>query len=665
MAKKKKKVPYLIALTIGAMLWPLLAFAEKAEYQEMLLQNAATATGQGQVLAVDRYTAVALDVTITNSATVSFEGSGLGTTATAVTCVATSNTSGTLVTSTTSSGLFQCNVAGLRAFQARISSYASGSVTVFARATTAMLGKKGGGGSGSLTVQEQDGTPLVSGVSTIQVTNGSLTDNGGGNITIATSGASNVTIGSSTVTGGTASSFLYVGAGPLLQQVSITGLVLGNGASVPTAYGGVTCTNQVLRVLSGTGAGTCVTITSAFVDSSVAVVGTSNTWTAGVKQTFSPNATNAGFNPGSFAGDPSGVVNGDVWYNSNTDKYRCKAAGVSYNCTDGAWVGTASSGILKATSQGNLTSATAGTDYAGVGVSNSWTAGIKQTFSPNASFAGFNPGSFSTTPATTVDGDIWYDTGLAKLRCKENGSVVNCIGSGGGAPAFSAITSATNTTATMIVGSGAALTTSGTGTITATGVAADSVALTTGTTGNYVSSATASQGLLMTGTEGASLGLIACTNGQILKNSGGTSWACSADSTGGSPTFDTVGSGTNTTAAMVMGAGGSLVPTSTGIITATSISPKVVTVNAGNTPYTSLASDYLLLCDTTAGARTINLPAATTKVVYQIKTLSSANSCTVNRAGADTIDGGTSAVLTVQYEAINLASDGTATWEIF
>lgn len=61
---------------------------------------------------------------------------------------------------------------------------------------------------------------------------------------------------------------------------------------------------------------------------------------------------------------------------------------------------------------------------------------------------------------------------------------------------------------------------------------ADSIALTTDTTGNYVNSITANQGILLTGTEGASVGLIACTDGQILKNVSGTSWACGADATG-------------------------------------------------------------------------------------------------------------------------------------
>lgn len=62
-----------------------------------------------------------------------------------------------------------------------------------------------------------------------------------------------------------------------------------------------------------------------------------------------------------------------------------------------------------------------------------------------------------------------------------------------------------------------------------------------------------------------------CSNGQILKSSGGTSWACSADSTGGTPSFDTVASGTNTSAAMVVGNGASLAASGTGTIAATEV----------------------------------------------------------------------------------------------
>ena len=77
----------------------------------------------------------------------------------------------------------------------------------------------------------------------------------------------------------------------------------------------------------------------------------------------------------------------------------------------------------------------------------------------------------------------------------------------------------------------------------------NSVALGTDTTGNYVSSATASQGLLVTGTEGASVGLADCAANQIMKrNAGDTAWECAADS-GGAETnsLETVTTGIATT----------------------------------------------------------------------------------------------------------------------
>ena len=60
------------------------------------------------------------------------------------------------------------------------------------------------------------------------------------------------------------------GSGDVLSggTTDITGLVLGNGATL-AAYGGTSCTNQVLRLLSVSGAGTCITITSAYVDSTI------------------------------------------------------------------------------------------------------------------------------------------------------------------------------------------------------------------------------------------------------------------------------------------------------------------------------------------------------------------------------------------------------------
>lgn len=49
------------------------------------------------------------------------------------------------------------------------------------------------------------------------------------------------------------------------------------------------------------------------------------------KKTFTPTSTFSGFNFGVLAGDPSTVVNGDCWYNSTLEKYRCVENGTITN----------------------------------------------------------------------------------------------------------------------------------------------------------------------------------------------------------------------------------------------------------------------------------------------------------------------------------------------
>lgn len=64
----------------------------------------------------------------------------------------------------------------------------------------------------------------------------------------------------------------------LVNEVALgaltTGLLINTATTgVPTIYAGATCTNQVVRVLSASGAATCATITSSFVDSSILTSG--------------------------------------------------------------------------------------------------------------------------------------------------------------------------------------------------------------------------------------------------------------------------------------------------------------------------------------------------------------------------------------------------------
>ena len=49
-----------------------------------------------------------------------------------------------------------------------------------------------------------------------------------------------------------------------------------------------------------------------------------NTYTAGSKQTFQADGTNAGVNFGGVASDPSGVTAGDVWRNTASDALKVK-----------------------------------------------------------------------------------------------------------------------------------------------------------------------------------------------------------------------------------------------------------------------------------------------------------------------------------------------------
>ena len=75
----------------------------------------------------------------------------------------------------------------------------------------------------------------------------------------------------------------------------------------------------------------------------------------------------------------------------------------------------------------------------------------------------------------------------------------------------------------------------------------------------------------------------------------------------------------------------------------------------------------LVLVNASASARTITLPAANAlgarPIRFQIeKTDSSANAVTVQRAGTDTIEGGTSVVLSGQWASVTLVSDGVGGW---
>lgn len=81
--------------------------------------------------------------------------------------------------------------------------------------------------------------------------------------------------------------------------------------------------------------------------------------------------------------------------------------------------------------------------------------------------------------------------------------------------------------------------------------------------------------------------------------------------------------------------------------------------------YTMVATDYMVLVDTTAGNVTITLPTAVgiAGTVYVIKKKVAGNTLTIDGNGAETIDGSATVSLTTQYDYRMIMSEG-ANWMI-
>lgn len=89
----------------------------------------------------------------------------------------------------------------------------------------------------------------------------------------------------------------------------------------------------------------------------------------------------------------------------------------------------------------------------------------------------------------------------------------------------------------------------------------------------------------------------------------------------------------------------------------------VTTVTTTTTLSTSV--NQVILADTTSGIFTITLPTAVSNsgLVYTIKKINTGNTLTIATTSSQTIDGGTTASITVRYTSIDLISDG-ANWYV-
>ena len=95
------------------------------------------------------------------------------------------------------------------------------------------------------------------------------------------------------------------------------------------------------------------------------------------------------------------------------------------------------------------------------------------------------------------------------------------------------------------------------------------------------------------------------------------------------------------------------------------IHDNLTSVNFAASPYTVVSTDSVVSVDASGGTVVINLPATTgtgREITFK-KMDSTANAVTVTRAGADLIDGATTAVLTAQYAASKLIDAAAGVWE--
>lgn len=196
-------------------------------------------------------------------------------------------------------------------------------------------------------------------------------------------------------------------------------------------------------------------------------------------------------------------------------------------------------------------------------------------------------GSFSSLTDTGVTGSIQcLHVSSAGLI---SGTGVDC-GTGSGSAAFNAITGGTNTSAAMLVGTGASLGPSGSGTVTAntlsSGIALGTPASGVLTNATGLPLTTGVTGLLPVtngGTGTATPSLVAGSNITITG-----SWPNQTviASVTGATAFSALTSSSNTTAAMVVGTGASIAATGSGSITATAMptSGLTGTLAAGQEP---------------------------------------------------------------------------------
>lgn len=82
------------------------------------------------------------------------------------------------------------------------------------------------------------------------------------------------------------------------------------------------------------------------------------------------------------------------------------------------------------------------------------------------------------------------------------------------------------------------------------------------------------------------------------------------------------------------------------------------TVSSVTSNYTASAQEIVLV-DTSSNAVTVTLPSPSEVAVVTVKVTDASNTTTIATPGSETIDGNSNKTITNQYNALEIASDGT------
>jgi hypothetical protein len=330
------------------------------------------------------------------------------------------------------------------------------------------------------------------------------------------------------------------GGGGTVTAVTATAPLMSSGGTTPNIFGTYNGTGSKIQLFTG-----------------------STTTNDCVKFDSNGNVVDAGVP----CGAPSTTPFSSLSSSTNTTAAMVVGSGSSL---------TASGGTISATNTTAVNSGTIPTSATVLG-SNSSNQIVTATVQGNGSKVQLSTGTTTTGHCTQFD---------ANGNTVDSGSA---CGSGSSNPPFNTLTSGTNTTAAMVVGSGANLSATGSGTISATNTTAvNSGAI----AANVTVLATNSSSQLVAATYQGNGAKAQLSTGTTVVNdcvkfdaNGNTVDAGSPCGSVGAAPFNIITSGTNTTAAMVVGSGSSMTASGTGSIVATNTTG----VNGAAVPATATA----------------------------------------------------------------------------